>query len=73
MGICVSKAAPSPGNRDHHQRHHHPQGVAGLKPNEVDHDPEHATPNGVVTSLPFIELGVRKDDLHIVIKTLPSL
>lgn len=58
MGICVSRIAP-PVTKDNHQRQHHqhPDGVAGLNPQEIDHDPLHANPNGVVSSLPFIELG----------------
>ena len=63
MGICVSREVSYPGLSDHHQRHQHPQGVAGLKPEEIDHEPEHVTPKGVVTSMPFIELGVRENNL----------
>ena len=61
MGICVRKLTTHPpGTIDHHQRHHHPDGVAGLKPEEIDQDPFHVNPKGVVSSLPFIELaGVR--------------
>ena len=62
MGICVSRMN-TPAIKDHHQRHHHPDGVAGLKPEEIDHDPFHANPNGVVSSLPFIELaGVSEEE-----------
>ena len=69
MGICVSREVSYPGLPDHHQRHQHPQGVAGLKPEEIDHEPQHVTPNGVVTSLPFIEVGVRENKLQNVMKT----
>ena len=69
MGICVSRmTTPVAIDHYHQQRHHHhhPDGVAGLKPEEIDHDPFHANPNGVVSTLPFIELaGVsEEDDLH---------
>ena len=70
MGICVSREAPHPGLTDHRQRHQHPQGVAGLKPEEIDQDPKHVTPHGVVSSLPFIELGVREADLYNVVQVL---
>ena len=67
MGICVSREAPHQGLTDHRQRQQHPQGVAGLKTEEIDQDPKHVTPHGVVSSLPFIELGVREADLHNVV------
>ena len=73
MGICVSRmTTPVAIDHYHQQRHHHqhPDGVAGLKPEEIDHDPFHAEPNGVVSTLPFIELaGVsEEDDLHNVVQ-----
>ena len=61
MGICVTKQGSSLSlTADPHIRRQHPQGVAGLKIEEIDHEPEHHNPKGAVPTLPFIEMGVTK-------------